>query len=263
MRLFWELSKRAFQRHLTYRAAILAGLTTNFFFGLLRVAIFLALYGDREEVAGYTVAGIITYTGLTQAVIAYLSMFSWFPLMDSVYTGEIAADLLKPMKLFTFWLAQDLGRAGVNLISRGVLFMAIYAIIFDIYYPTAVTQWAALSIAIVLSWLVSFSWRFLVNLAAFWTPNAQGVGRFAFILSWFFSGFLTPLAFFPEWVIQLSNLTPFPHMVNTVVEVYLGILTGPALIAALINQALWAILLALIGQLVLRAGVRRLVILGG
>jgi ABC-2 type transport system permease protein len=263
MRLFWELSKRAFQRHLTYRAAILAGLTTNFFFGLLRVAIFLALYGEREAVAGYTVAGMITYTGLTQAVIAYLSMFSWFPLMDSVYTGEIAADLLKPMKLFTFWLAQDLGRAGVNLILRGVLFMGIYALLFDISYPNGLAQWAGLTAAIVLSWLVSFSWRFLVNLAAFWTPNAQGIGRFAFILSWFLSGFLTPLAFFPDWVVQISKLTPFPHMVNTVVEIYLGILAGPAMITALINQVLWVIFLTLIGQMVLRAGVRRLVILGG
>ena len=110
---------------------------------------------------------------------------------------------------------------------------------------------------------MSFSWRFLVNLAAFWTPNAQGIGRFAFILSWFFSGFLTPLAFFPDWVVRLSYLTPFPHMVNTVVEVYLGILNGPDLVLALLNQALWAGSMILAGQFVLRAGVRRLVILGG
>ncbi len=32
MRLFWELSKLTFQRQLTYRAATLAGLATNFFF---------------------------------------------------------------------------------------------------------------------------------------------------------------------------------------------------------------------------------------
>jgi hypothetical protein len=36
MRLFWEISKLAFQRQLTYRAATLAGLATNFFFGMLR-----------------------------------------------------------------------------------------------------------------------------------------------------------------------------------------------------------------------------------
>jgi ABC-2 type transport system permease protein len=114
-----------------------------------------------------------------------------------------------------------------------------------------------------LSWLVSFAFRFLVNLAAFWTPNARGIGRFAFVTSSFFSGFLMPLRFFPDWVIRVADLTPFPSMLNTVVEVYLGVRQGWDLAAALLTQGLWAVGLILVGQIVLRAAVRRLVILGG
>ena len=117
--------------------------------------------------------------------------------------------------------------------------------------------------ALALSWLVSFSWRFLINLAAFWTPNALGVGRFAFGLSWFLSGFLMPLRFFPDWFVRLCNLTPFPATINTVVEVYLGVLTGPELLRALLGQVFWIAILAATGQLVLRAGVHKLVIQGG
>jgi ABC-2 type transport system permease protein len=263
MRLFWEISKRSLRRQLTYRAATLAGFATNFFFGLLRVAIFLALYGAREEVAGIDVQGVITYTGLTQAVIAYLNLFRWVDLIDSIHSGDVASDLLKPMGLFNFWLAQDLGRAAVSLISRGVLFMLFYALFFDLAYPDSPTGWLALAAAITLSWLISFTWRFLLNLPAFWTPNARGITRFGFVLAWFFSGFLMPLRFFPEWVSDLSYLTPFPHMVNTVVEVYLGVLRGPALIQALLAQLLWFLGLAVAAKLLLRAGVRRLVILGG
>lgn len=263
MRLFWELVRRSFQRHLTYRAAALAGLVTNLFFGLVRVAIFLALYGEREAVAGVDVPGVITYTGLTQALIAYLSLFSWYDLMDSIHTGDIASDLLKPLGLFKFWLAQDLGRALVGLLLRGLTFMLIYELFFDLTHPRGFSRWLGLGVAVVLSWLVSFSWRFLVNLAAFWTPNARGVGALTFVLSWFFSGFMMPLRFFPDWVVTISQLTPFPHMVNTVVEVYLGVLEGPELVRALAGQALWVAGLAVAGQLVLRRGVRRLVILGG
>ncbi len=110
---------------------------------------------------------------------------------------------------------------------------------------------------------MSFAWRFLVNLAAFWTPDARGVGRLAFSLSWFLSGFLMPLRFFPNWFVRLANLTPFPSTVNTIVEVYLGVLTGPEIVQALLTQALWVALLFGAGQLVLRAGVRHLVIQGG
>ncbi len=151
MRLFLELTKRSFQRHLTYRAAALAGLATNLFFGLLRAAVLVALYGAREQVAGVSIAGAITYTGLTQAIIAYLAIFGWYELMESVNTGEVGSDLLKPMGFFTFWLAKGLGRAVVNFLLRGVSMMLIYALIFDIVLPTAVLQWLALAIAIGLS----------------------------------------------------------------------------------------------------------------
>jgi ABC-2 type transport system permease protein len=263
MRLFWELVELSFQRQLTYRAATLAGLATNFFFGLLRASVLIALYGARREVAGISLEGAITYTGLTQAVIAFLSMFSWYEVMYSVYSGDVASDLLKPMNYYSFWLAQDLGRAVAGLLTRGLTMMIAYALFFDITTPNSVGQWLALGVALVLSWLVSFAWRFLVNLASFWTPNAFGVVRFGFILSWFLSGFLMPLRFFPDWFVRLAYLTPFPHTVNTIVEVYLGVVTGPALIRALLGQLLWVLGLVGTGQLVLRVGVRRLVIQGG
>jgi hypothetical protein len=72
LRIFWELVQRAIQRQMTYRAASIAGLATNFFFGLLRAAVLVALYGARQQVEGMSVQDAITYTGLTQAIIRLL-----------------------------------------------------------------------------------------------------------------------------------------------------------------------------------------------
>jgi len=263
MRLLLELSKRSFQRQLAYRSAALAGLATNLFFGLLRAAVLIALYGAREEVVGISLPGAVTYTGLTQAIIAYLYIFGWYELMESVYTGEVGSDLLKPMNYFLFWLAKEMGRAVVNFILRGMTIMLIYALIFDIVIPTSLAQWLLFGLALILSWLVGFAWRFLVNLAAFWTPNARGVGRFAFGMSWVLSGFVMPLRFYPDWFVTLAYSTPFPSMVNTVIEVYLGVLDPLALWQALGVQVLWLSLLVGLGQILLRVGLRRLVIQGG
>ena len=263
MSLLWEVAKLAIERQLTYRAATLAGLLTNFFFGLLRAAVLVALFGASQEVAGLTIQGAITYTGLTQAVIAYLSFFGWYEVMDSVYSGEIASALLKPMSYFSFWLGQDLGRALVNFTLRGLTIMGMYALVFDLTVPTHISQWLALLATLILSWLVSFSWRFLVNLAAFWTPNARGIGRFAFGLTWVLSGFIMPLRLFPEWFITLCNLTPFPSMINTVVEIYLGVLQSHEVVQALLIQGFWVVILVVAAHLILRAGTHRLVIQGG
>lgn len=263
MRLFWELTKTSYQRYLSYRAATVAGLVTNFFFGILRAAILIALYGTRQEVAGISLQGAVTYAALTQAIIAYLSIFGWVDLMNTVYTGQIATDLLKPMSYFRYWLAQDLGRAAVNFIFRGVIVMIGYALIYDLIFPQTITQWLAFALCLVFSWLISFAWRFITNLAAFWTPSAYGISRFFFIFSWFFSGFLMPLRYYPDWVVRISTLTPFPHMLNTVVEIYLNLLQGKDLALALLTQLAWIIALIISGKLILRAGVRRLVIQGG
>jgi ABC-2 type transport system permease protein len=263
VKLFWKITKLSIQRQLSYRAATVAGILTNIFFGFLRASVLVALYANREVVEGLSIQDVITYTGLTQAVIVYLSIFGSYDLMRSIHQGEIAGDLLKPISLFTFWLAQDLGRAIVGFFLRGLTIMIIYAFVFDITYPTSVTQWLALFVTLLLSWLISFAYRFLVNLSAFWSPDARGIGRFAFIIVMFFSGFLMPLRFFPDWVQTLAYLTPFPHMLNTVVEVYLGALTGTELINALLAQIAWAVALVVVCQIVLRLGTKRLVILGG
>jgi ABC-2 type transport system permease protein len=72
-----------------------------------------------------------------------------------------------------------------------------------------------------------------------------------------------PLRFFPPWFIRLCNLTPFPSMVNTTIEVYLGVVSGSALARALLLQAVWVVILFCLCRLVLRAGLRHLVVQGG
>jgi ABC-2 type transport system permease protein len=268
MRLYLELVKLSFQRTLTYRAATLAGLSTNLFWGLLRAALMVALYRARPgalggDVSGISLQGAITFTGVSQAIIAFMSLFSWFEVMNEIRTGDIGAELLRPFSFFGFWMARDAGRAFSSLLLRGVTLMAAYALLFHITYPTTAGQWAALALALILAWAVGFAWRFLVNLAAFWSTEARGIARFAFAMALFLSGFVMPLRFFPDWFVTLCNLTPFPAMVNTVVEVYLGVLSGPALAQALLVQAAWFVILAVLAQLAMRAGVRRLVIQGG
>ena len=263
MHAFWALTRLSIQRQMTYRAALFAGMATNLFFGVLRASVMVALYAGRPEMAGITLQEAITFTGLSQATIAFLALFSWFEIVNSVYSGQIGAELLKPMGYFRLWMAQDLGRATVNLLLRGLLIMAAYALVFDISTPERPAQWLALAVTIVLAWLVSFAWRFLVNLIAFWTPNAVGACRFFFAISWVMSGFLMPLRFYPDWFARLCYLTPFPWTVNAITDVYLGLLDGPALLYSLALQAAWIVVLILAGQLILMAGVRRLVVQGG
>jgi ABC-2 type transport system permease protein len=266
MQLFWQVMRRSFRRALTYRVAMLAGLVTNLFFGLLRANILVALAagGQVGSVSvGFDQQDIITYTALSQAVIMFLSIFGSYDLMQMVYRGEIANDLLKPLALLPFWLAQDLGRALASLLLRGITIMLIYRIFYQIATPDNLLQWLATITSFALALLISFFFRLLVNLTAFWSPDARGIGRFAFGFSMFASGFLMPLEFFPPFIQQILAFTPFPAIVNTPIGIYLGAINGQALTEQLFLQLIWVLVLLVLAQMVLWQGSKRLVILGG
>jgi len=263
MAFFWHLTRLSLKQQSTYRTALYAGLATNLFFGLLRAALMIALYAGKSEVNQLALQDAITYVGLTQALIAFLNIFGSTDIMQTVYSGQIGSDLLKPINLYTFWLAKDLGKSMVNLAGRGVLFMLVYGIFFKISLPARLDQWIYLLASLTLGWLASFSWRFLVNLAGLWSPDARGVARIGFTVSALLSGFIMPLRLLPDWFANLCSLTPFPSMINTPVEIYLGVMNAPSILNALMLQLIWLAALAVVCQVALRAGVSRLVIQGG
>lgn len=263
LRLDLAIARRAFALQFAYRGATFGGVATNFFFGFLRAAVLLALIEGGASYSGYDARSAVTYAALTQAVIAVVAIFGSFDLMRAVHSGEIAGDLLRPAALYRVWLARDFGRAAGALLLRGVVLMVLYIPFLDLVWPRGVGGWGAAFAALLLAWWVSFNWRFLVNLSAFWSPNAVGIGRFAFYSAMFFSGMVVPLAFFPVWVQRAAAFTPWPAMVDTVGEVYLGLIPAEAVLPALATSFVWGAALALLSLVALRFGIRRLVVLGG
>ena len=174
MTAFLATIRTSFRRQLTYRAANLSGLATNLMFAFFRAAVLIALFNEQSSVNGLSIQDAITYAGLTQSLIGYLSFFHWYDMMHTVYDGQIGADLLKPMGLFTYWLGIDIGRAMGSFLIRSLPLFLVFALFYHVVWPSSILHWLAFLLAIIQALLVSFAWRFLVNLAAFWTPNALG-----------------------------------------------------------------------------------------
>lgn len=210
-----------------------------------------------------SIEAAVTYTAFTQGLIAYLSIFSYFDVMRSVYSGDVAGDLVRPASLFKTWMGRDYGKSVVNLLIRGVLLMAIFSLFFRLVFPQSVWQWIYVLIALLIGWGISFCWRFLVNLSSFWSPDAVGIARIAYTVSQLACGFILPLRLLPDWFSSLCAWTPFPSMVNTPTEIFLGILSGPKMWWAIVQQLIWLVVLYALTRVVLSAGIKKLVIQGG
>ena len=261
--LYASVARLGFRRQFAYPQAALWGLITNLFFGVLRIAVLVALFGSTPQVAGYTVQDAITYTGLTQALIMALSLFGWTDFMRTIHRGEVASDLLRPHNLLAFWAAQDVGRAAGQFVLRGLPMLVLFALLWGATFPAGPDGWLLSTLSLLLAWACGFAFRFLVNCAAFWSPDAVGFGRFAWAVLGLGSGFLMPLAFFPPWFQTVLAWTPFPSMMNSTVELWLGVRTGPEAWMALAVQLGWTLLLFGLAAFVLSRGMRRLEIAGG
>lgn len=262
MRLYLEVARRSFQRHLTYRVATLAGLFTNAVFGVFFSAVYAAFYqgGERGNVAGFTLPEILTFVWIGQSLLMLVYIWNWWEVAVSIQTGDVVSDLMKPMDFQSYWLSRDLGRAACHWLTRFLPTFAMGALFFDLAAPGRISTWAAFVVSVNLAVLVSFGWRFLLNLTAFWLLDFRGVNMLAILVLNFFSGLLVPLAFFPGWLRTVAEWLPFRAIVMVPVEVFLG---QRPITEALAIQLTWAAALLLLGRVVLSLSVRKLVVQGG
>lgn len=263
MRLYLELARRGYRRYAAYPAATAAGVFTNTIFGFMQAYILLALFRHREEIGGYDASDTVTYVWLTQALLAPLAIFGWNELALRIRSGDIATDLSRPLDVQVGGLAFDFGRALYHALFRGLPPLAVGALVFGLTTPVSVAGWLAFAACFALAVAISYAFRFLYNLPAFWLLHFRGPALIALLLAWFFSGLFIPVRFFPDWLENAAYATPFPMMLQTPVDVFVGAVAGTELLLILGAQVAWLAVLLAAGRLVFAVGVRRVVIQGG
>jgi ABC-2 type transport system permease protein len=262
MRLYLELARRGFRRAAAYPAATFAGVFTNTIFGFINAAVLLSIFHYREQAGGYDARDTVTYVWITQGLLMPVAIFGWYELALRIRTGDVAIDLVRPLDVQLSGLAFDLGRAGFDLIFRAVPPFVVGALAFDLRFPSPGLA-AAFLVSVAGAVVVSFGFRFLYNLAAFWLLDYRGAGMLALVVCWLLSGLFAPIAYYPQWLQTIVHVLPFYGIIQLPADVWLGKHTGPALAGVLALQAAWAVALLLAGRAVFGLAVRRVVIQGG
>ncbi|MFP3992155.1 ABC-2 family transporter protein [Streptomyces sp. E11-3] len=266
MRLYAAVAAGGFRRYATYRMATVAGVFTNTVFGFVMAYTYIALWSARPQLGGYDQSQALAYVWLGQALLAACAMFGGGfedELIARIRTGDIAIDLYRPVDLQFWWLAGDVGRALFQLLGRGVVPMAIGALVFDIALPGSPLTWLAFLLAVALGFVVSFAVRYLVALSAFWLLDGAGAAQIATLSGMFFTGMLLPLNVFPGLLGDIARALPWSSLLQVPADVYLGKHTGWGLVGAYAFQGGWALVLLGAGRLLQSAATRRVVVQGG
>ncbi|MHB8340434.1 MAG: ABC transporter permease [Mycobacteriales bacterium] len=256
---YLALLAAGFRLQLRARFAAVNGIATNIVFGLVRSAVFFALYRHAGPVSGLDRAQALTYVWVVEALFSVTYVPWQWEFARRIRSGDVAVELTRPTHPWLSAAATDLGRNLAQLATRSVVPFAVAALVAHLALPTSPAGWSALVAAFLLAAALSFEVRFLQELSAFLTPDYRGIGRLVIFPMYFLAGFAIPVEFFPPALRAVAILSP----------VY-GLLAGPVHVAQDIDVAAslalglgWVLALGLLTRTLLARGLRGLVVAGG
>ncbi|HSA49553.1 MAG TPA: ABC-2 family transporter protein [Yinghuangia sp.] len=264
LRRFAALVSAGFRRHSTYRQAMIAGIFTNVIFGAMLAAVLSAVAEGGGRPGGYTGAQLVTYVWVGQGLLNVSYLWNWKELADRVATGDVAADLLRPVDPLTSYAAAEFGRAANAMLGRFIVPVCVGLVFYTMYIPHRLATYPLFAVSVVLATLVSFAGRYLVNLTAFWLLDVRGPLMLWMLFVAPLSGAHFPLRFLPEWAQWLIWLgTPFPSVFQIPLDIAVERTSAGVAAATVLLQLCWATALLLLCVAVQRRALRRLVVQGG
>jgi len=252
---------------LQYRAAALAGMSTQFVWGTMEVLLYRAFWLEHPERFPMGMEALASYIWLQQAFLTLFALWSWeYDILESVKTGSVAYELLRPTDLYGMWmvrsLAMRLSRAALRM-APVLLFSALLPAPYGLRLRISPAAFALFLLSMALMLLVVCAYTLFVYSLAFHLTDPNGVMVLSVAAADLLGGAMVPLPFLPEGLRQVAALSPFGSMQNVPLRIFSGDIPLPEIPEVMGLQLFWILLLVTAGYLLTRSGLRRAVIAGG
>jgi ABC-2 type transport system permease protein len=271
LRPYLAIVSARFRVLLQYRAAALAGLWTQMFFGLVFLGVFEGFYRSSTAARPMTFPQIASYVWLGQALLGMLPWNADADVRAMVRSGAVAYELCRPIDLYALWYARALAWRTAPTVLRGLPMCVIAAFCLPLVGlgewrlapPPSFASAVAFAATLVCTLLLGCAMTTLINISLLWTIAGDGAVILMTALVTFFSGMLIPLPLFPDWAQPIVQALPFAGLVDLPFRVFTGHIPARASVAVVQRQLLWTLALVLCGRWLLSRGLRRVIVQGG
>lgn len=252
---------------LQYRAAALAGISTQFAWGFLIIFAYHAFYRSDPTAFPMTLQATVNYTWIQQA---FLAMFaSWVldgDILEEITSGSISYSLCRPVDLYAMWYTKSLSGRISKVALRAVPILVVAALLpagYNLTAPTDLPTFFLFLLTMVLGALNSTAFTLLIYVLTVYTLSSTGLRSLLLTLADFLCGGVVPLPFFPPTLRRICELTPFAATSNVPYRVYSGDIAGTNAAFAVGLQIFWLLVLVLGGHILMKNALKRVVIQGG
>ena len=269
LRPYHAVFRARFQLLLQYRAAALAGFGTQCWWGAIKLMVLAAFF--RSATAPMTLSQAIDYVWLGQALLTMLPWSVDPEIGRMVRTGDVAYERMRPLDTYLFWYARAVARRTATPLLRAIpmvitaafLLRIVGASAWALNPPASVTAATLFVISMVLVVALSAAVSTIMDVIAVATLSDRGPSALIGPMIIVFSGNLIPLPLFPDWMQTFLQLQPFAGLLDTPFRIYSAHLTGTDAGFAMARQAVWIVLIVLLGRAMMNRVAARLQTQGG
>jgi ABC-2 type transport system permease protein len=254
---------------LQYRTAAFAGFVTQCWWGVIKIMVFAAFFKSAPH-QPMTLEQTITYVWLQQAFLAVLPWNVDAELVQMVESGNVGYERIRPIDTYTYWFARETAWRSAAPLLRCVPMFALAGILLPLVglgawswrLPSSPLALALFAISMALAVLLSASITVLMNVLMVALRTSRGTGVVAGLVN-AFSGMIVPLALLPTALQPFLFFQPFAGLVDIPYRIYFANLSGAAALWGLFAQAMWVVILVLIGRAFLARVMARIDMQGG
>lgn len=237
---YWAVFKISWEQGLIYRLNFILWRIRSVLQLLLVYFIWWTVFQNQNQVFGYTQASILTYIIVAALIRAIILSSRVIDVSGQINEGTFSNFLVKPLNVIGYYFSQDLADKLLNITF---VILEITALLIILKPPLNLQQnWDTLILfilATILGTVLYFNIAFIIGMLTFWIENAWAPIFLVGIILEGFGGGLFPIDIFPQTLVNILLLLPFPYLIYFPAKIYLGTLPVAEIIKGFVILSFW------------------------
>lgn len=263
MKAYLFVAKNRIQTALAYRFNVISTILIQCLIMYAMSCFWIAAYSGAETVSGISRRDMITYTTISVIMSNLLTMGVQNRIAQSVRTGSVALDLLKPVSIYGIYLAEDLGGCAAAFFQKAVPLLLVGTVLFGFPAPASPVHFLLFLFSFAAGYLINWVLAALLGLCAFKTLRLGPLANAKGFIMKLLSGSIFPLWFFPAGVRKVLELLPFMSIYQLPLGIYIGRYAMDEILTRTALQLFWCAMLWLVFDVLQKKASALVLIQGG
>lgn len=262
-RIYLQVFKTQIIRSITYKFEVYGNILMQTIIMLASAFFWKALFPNSDKVQGVDVSTMLTYTVVSAMISVILSSNVERRITQSVQKGTIAIDMMRPVNVFSVFLAEDIASMTALIFQNLIPILIIGSIFISIPRPCSVSGFFLFLLSLIMAFWMNWLLSCMFGMIAFWTMNMDALIQVKKHLVRLLSGSIIPLWFFPGWMRQTLECLPFAYLYQLPLSIYVGRYDSTSLVKGLSVQFIWLVVLFSLFLFLQRRVTAKVMIQGG